>query len=167
MEAGADVVVLCDTNGGQLPLQLAETVGEVISRTGFRVGIHCQDDTACAVANSIAAVQAGGLGMVALGLTQIVAARASPRDFAAACSHLALPLCVAGLLGVFAVGYPGYFVFDSIWPGFYYAPVGHAKNLWLIGQGAFVAVYFLGTLLMFNAMRTALDEARRRVGAAS
>ncbi|MGI8307916.1 citramalate synthase [Saccharopolyspora hattusasensis] len=57
--AGADVVVLCDTNGGQLPLQLAETVGEVVSRTGFRVGIHCQDDTGCAVANSIAAVQAG------------------------------------------------------------------------------------------------------------
>jgi 2-isopropylmalate synthase len=58
-EAGADVVVLCDTNGGQLPLQLAETVGEVVARTGFRVGIHCQDDTACAVANSVAAVQAG------------------------------------------------------------------------------------------------------------
>ncbi|MEV5537725.1 citramalate synthase [Saccharopolyspora shandongensis] len=57
--AGADVVVLCDTNGGQLPLQLAETVREVVSRTGFRVGIHCQDDTGCAVANSVAAVQAG------------------------------------------------------------------------------------------------------------
>ncbi|MGH3760718.1 citramalate synthase [Actinophytocola sp.] len=59
MEAGADVAVLCDTNGGQLPLPLAETVGEVIARTGFRVGIHCQDDTGCAVANSVAAVQAG------------------------------------------------------------------------------------------------------------
>ncbi|HEY2725142.1 MAG TPA: citramalate synthase [Pseudonocardiaceae bacterium] len=57
--AGADVAVLCDTNGGQLPLQLAETVAEVVARTGFRVGIHCQDDTACAVANSVAAVQAG------------------------------------------------------------------------------------------------------------
>lgn len=57
--AGADVVVLCDTNGGQLPLQLAETVAEVVARTGFRVGIHCQDDTACAVANTVAAVQAG------------------------------------------------------------------------------------------------------------
>lgn len=57
--AGADVVVLCDTNGGQLPLQLAETVAEVVARTGFRVGIHCQDDTGCAVANSVAAVQAG------------------------------------------------------------------------------------------------------------
>ena len=59
MEAGADVAVLCDTNGGQLPLQLADTVGEVVARTGFRVGIHCQDDTGCAVANSVAAVQAG------------------------------------------------------------------------------------------------------------
>ncbi|MER7078454.1 2-isopropylmalate synthase [Saccharopolyspora kobensis] len=59
VQAGADVVVLCDTNGGQLPLQLAETVGEVAARTGFRLGIHCQDDTGCAVANSIAAVQAG------------------------------------------------------------------------------------------------------------
>jgi 2-isopropylmalate synthase len=59
MDAGADVAVLCDTNGGQLPLGLADTVGEVIARTGFRVGIHCQDDTGCAVANSLAAVQAG------------------------------------------------------------------------------------------------------------
>jgi 2-isopropylmalate synthase len=57
--AGADVVVLCDTNGGQLPLQLAETVAAVKESTGLRLGIHCQDDTSCAVANSIAAVQAG------------------------------------------------------------------------------------------------------------
>lgn len=56
---GADVVVLCDTNGGQLPLGIAETVREVAQRTGLRLGIHCQDDTACAVGNSIAAVQAG------------------------------------------------------------------------------------------------------------
>jgi 2-isopropylmalate synthase len=57
--AGADVVVLCDTNGGQLPGALSDTVGEVLRRGGFRIGIHCQDDTGCAVANTIAAVQAG------------------------------------------------------------------------------------------------------------
>ncbi|MGI8414752.1 MAG: citramalate synthase, partial [Nakamurella sp.] len=57
--AGADVVVLCDTNGGQLPGPLGTTVTEVLQRTGFRIGIHCQDDTGCAVANTIAAVQAG------------------------------------------------------------------------------------------------------------
>ncbi|HXV93943.1 MAG TPA: citramalate synthase [Pseudonocardia sp.] len=57
--AGADVVVLCDTNGGMLPLGIAEVVREVADRTGLRLGIHCQDDTGCAVANSVAAVQAG------------------------------------------------------------------------------------------------------------
>ncbi len=58
-DGGADVVVLCDTNGGQLPTRLAETVAEVLARTGLRLGIHCQDDTSCAVANTVAAVQAG------------------------------------------------------------------------------------------------------------
>ncbi len=57
--AGADVAVLCDTNGGMLPLGIAEVVTQVSDRTGFRLGIHCQDDTGCAVANSVAAVQAG------------------------------------------------------------------------------------------------------------
>ena len=57
-EAGADVLVLCDTNGGMLPYRLAEVVAEVVA-TGLRVGIHAHDDTACAVANSLAAVEAG------------------------------------------------------------------------------------------------------------
>lgn len=59
MSAGADVAVLCDTNGGMLPLGIAEIVVQVRERTGFRLGIHCQDDTGCAVANSVAAVQSG------------------------------------------------------------------------------------------------------------
>jgi hypothetical protein len=46
----------------------------------------------------------------------------------------ALPLCIVGLLGVFAVGYPGYFVFDAVWPSFYYSPVADGKNAWLLGQ---------------------------------
>lgn len=57
--AGAEVGVLCDTNGGMLPLGIARVVGEVQARGGPRLGIHCQDDTACAVANSLAAVEAG------------------------------------------------------------------------------------------------------------
>jgi 2-isopropylmalate synthase len=58
-EAGADVSVLCDTNGGMLPSGIAAIVADVRERTGARLGIHCQDDTACAVANTIAAVEAG------------------------------------------------------------------------------------------------------------
>ena len=57
-EAGASVVVLCDTNGGMLPGQVADVVGEVVASV-VRVGMHAHDDTACAVANSLAAIDAG------------------------------------------------------------------------------------------------------------
>jgi 2-isopropylmalate synthase len=59
MAAGADVVALCDTNGGMLPSELAEVVTEVLAASQARLGIHCHDDTACAVANTLAAVDAG------------------------------------------------------------------------------------------------------------
>ena len=58
-EAGADVGVLCDTNGGMLPSTVGRVVTDVRSRTGIRLGIHTQDDTGCAVANTFAAVEAG------------------------------------------------------------------------------------------------------------
>ncbi len=57
--AGADVGILCDTNGGMLPMGVQEIVTEVSGRTGIRLGIHTQDDTGCAVANTLAAVAAG------------------------------------------------------------------------------------------------------------
>ncbi|WP_265444779.1 citramalate synthase [Flexivirga meconopsidis] len=57
--AGAEVIALCDTNGGMLPPQVTDVVGEVIAGTQARLGIHCHNDTGCAVANSLAAVEAG------------------------------------------------------------------------------------------------------------
>ncbi|GAB3208080.1 citramalate synthase [Marinactinospora thermotolerans] len=57
--AGADVVVLCDTNGGMLPADITRVVTEVREATDARLGIHAQDDTGCAVANTLAAVDAG------------------------------------------------------------------------------------------------------------
>lgn len=58
-EAGADVVALCDTNGGMLPDELSEIVHDILQNTSTRLGIHCHNDTGCAVANSMAAVAAG------------------------------------------------------------------------------------------------------------
>lgn len=58
-EAGAEVVALCDTNGGMLPDWVSDVVLDVRESTGARVGIHCHNDTGCAVANSLAAVAAG------------------------------------------------------------------------------------------------------------
>ena len=58
-EAGASVGVLCDTNGGMLPSRIGAIVADVLARSGVRLGIHCQDDTGCAIANTIAAIEAG------------------------------------------------------------------------------------------------------------
>ena len=58
-EAGADVIALCDTNGGMLPDELSDVVAKVISNSSARIGIHCHNDTGCAIANSLAAVAAG------------------------------------------------------------------------------------------------------------
>ena len=72
IEAGAEAVVLCDTNGGMLPPFVTEVVTELRERLGGAyapgqdpggfptlLGIHCHDDTECAVANTLAAVAAG------------------------------------------------------------------------------------------------------------
>src|SRR5215470_17511108 len=61
LEAGAETVVPCDTNGGTLPDRLRATMDDVVAAVGGegRVGIHCHDDAGCGVANSLAGVAAG------------------------------------------------------------------------------------------------------------
>ncbi|MEW5786767.1 MAG: citramalate synthase [Pseudomonadota bacterium] len=58
-EAGADWLVLCETNGGKLPWQVEEITRSVEARFPGRLGVHCHNDSGCGVANSIAAVRGG------------------------------------------------------------------------------------------------------------
>jgi len=59
-EAGADTLALCDTNGGTLPDDIVRIVRDVLGTFGgLRVGVHCHNDSACAVANSLIAVGGG------------------------------------------------------------------------------------------------------------
>ena len=58
-EAGASCLVLCDTNGGSLPSEIAEMTTEAIGRCKIAVGIHAHNDSGLATANSIAAVTSG------------------------------------------------------------------------------------------------------------
>ena len=58
-DAGAEVIALCDTNGGMLPTWVSDVVHDVRESAQVRVGIHCHNDTGCAVANTLAAVDAG------------------------------------------------------------------------------------------------------------
>ncbi|MBA4386353.1 MAG: citramalate synthase [Verrucomicrobia bacterium] len=59
VRAGADALVLCDTNGGCLPNEVSAITREVVRRFKVPVGIHCHDDAGLAVANSLEAVRAG------------------------------------------------------------------------------------------------------------
>ena len=57
---GAKCLILCDTNGGTLPPELAAIVSEVVKEfSGLRIGIHPHNDSGVAVANALAAVEAG------------------------------------------------------------------------------------------------------------
>jgi 2-isopropylmalate synthase len=58
-EAGAERLVLCDTNGGMLPFDVAQVVADVKTQASVPLGIHVHNDAGCAVANSLVAVDAG------------------------------------------------------------------------------------------------------------
>ncbi len=60
-EAGAEAVVLCDTNGGAMPWEVVDVVREVRERVTAEVGVHFHDDGGCAVANSMLGLEAGAV----------------------------------------------------------------------------------------------------------
>jgi 2-isopropylmalate synthase len=61
VDGGADMMVLCDTNGGTLPHEIAQTMKEAMAHIRLPVGIHAHNDCGLALANSLAAVQAGAV----------------------------------------------------------------------------------------------------------
>jgi 2-isopropylmalate synthase len=58
-QAGAECVILCDTNGGSLPNWITEVVAAILPQLGCPIGIHTHNDSELAVANSLAAIEAG------------------------------------------------------------------------------------------------------------
>ena len=89
-EAGAEALVLCDTNGGRLPDDIGHAVAEVRARTSSQLGIHCHNDAGCAVANSLVAVQAGATQVQ--GCINGYGERAGNTDLSAAIPNLSLKL---------------------------------------------------------------------------
>jgi 2-isopropylmalate synthase len=94
-EAGAEALVLCDTNGGSLPDQVGEAVADVRDRTSAQLGIHCHNDTGCAVASSLVAVQAGVTQVQ--GCINGYGERAGNADLSAAIPNLSLKLRIRTL----------------------------------------------------------------------
>jgi 2-isopropylmalate synthase len=60
-EAGATLIVMCDTNGGSMPEEIAAMTREAISKLPVPAGIHCHNDCELAVANSLASLDAGAV----------------------------------------------------------------------------------------------------------
>ena len=60
-EAGADLLCLCDTNGGMIPAKIAEIIEVLKKETKTPLGIHCHNDSDTAVANSVSAVETGAV----------------------------------------------------------------------------------------------------------
>ncbi len=89
-DAGAEALVLCDTNGGSLPHEVEQIVGEVVRSFDCQIGVHFHNDAGCAVANSIAGVLAGATQVQ--GCVNGYGERAGNADLTAAIPNLALKL---------------------------------------------------------------------------
>jgi 2-isopropylmalate synthase len=93
--AGAEALVLCDTNGGSLPDQVGEAVADVRRASSAQLGIHCHNDAGCAVANSLVAVEAGVTQVQ--GCVNGYGERAGNADLSAAIPNLSLKLGIRTL----------------------------------------------------------------------
>lgn len=60
-DAGADIVVLCDTNGGSMPDHVRKVTAAAVDHLGAPVGIHTHNDSGLGVANALAAIEAGAV----------------------------------------------------------------------------------------------------------
>ncbi len=91
-DAGAETLVLCDTNGGTLPFEAERVVGEVRDRMSIAIGGHFHNDSGCAVANSLAAVRQGATHIQ--GCVNGYGERTGNADLSAALPNLSLKMGV-------------------------------------------------------------------------
>jgi 2-isopropylmalate synthase len=91
-EAGAEALVLCDTNGGTLPHDVERIVAGVVADFECQVGVHFHNDSGCAVANSIAGVRAGATHLQ--GCVNGYGERTGNADLSAAIPNLSIKLNV-------------------------------------------------------------------------
>jgi len=89
-DAGAEVVILCDTNGGSLPTRIHEGVKRACGILRVPVGIHCHNDSDVAVANSLAAVEAGATQVQ--GTINGIGERCGNADLVSVIANLALKM---------------------------------------------------------------------------
>jgi len=129
-EGGADLIALCDTNGGRLPSQIQAAIRRVQEVIKLPLGIHCHNDSELAVANSLAAVECG-----------IVQVQGTMNGYGERCGNANLCSIIPNLeakMGHTTVGSEGLKLLTST-SRFVsqIANLPHRKNLAFVGESAF------------------------------
>jgi 2-isopropylmalate synthase len=130
-EAGAHLVVLCDTNGGSMPEEIAELTKAAQAALDVPVGIHCHNDCDMAVANSLAGITAGAVQVQ--GTINGVGERCGNADLVSVCANLAVKKRGYELLnpeGVQRLTELSRYVYDL-------ANMNYRSNQPFVGQSAF------------------------------
>ncbi|MDA8399715.1 MAG: citramalate synthase [Actinomycetota bacterium] len=92
---GAEILVLCDTNGGSLPDDVSQVVSRVVAERSAGIGVHFHNDGGCAVANSLAAVRQGAVQVQ--GCVNGYGERAGNADLCAVIANLGLKMDVSSI----------------------------------------------------------------------
>ena len=108
---------------------------------------------ACPWSLSTAVVLISAGGMIAIGGAYATLGRGAPQDVTTSRGRVACAICCWSLIGIFVVGYAGYFVFDRVWPGFYYLPIKEGKDAWLLAQLASRVASMVGVMLASAGMK--------------
>ena len=103
-------------------------------------------------------LKTGSLGMVAIGLCYLAAARQGASPAISKHERLAVPLCAYGLIAELVSASAGYVLCDMFWPNFYFQPVQAGKNIWLVLQGLSIAIFVVGVFYAVAGVRRASKQ---------
>jgi hypothetical protein len=103
-------------------------------------------------------LKTGGLGMTAIGLCYLAAARQGAASTVSSHERIAFTLCSYGLIAELVTAAVGYVVCNYFWPNFYFEPVQAGKNVWLAVQGLSIAVYVVGLCYAVAGVRRAAGQ---------
>jgi hypothetical protein len=101
-----------------------------------------------------------GLGMTAIGLSYLAAARQGASPTPSGHERIAPTLCAYGLIAELVTAGVGYVACNYFWPNFYFEPVQAGKNLWLVLQGLSILVFVVGLFYAVAGVRRASSALR-------
>ena len=105
-------------------------------------------------------LKAGGVGMIAIGLCYVAAARQGASPVISRRERIAPMLCAGGLIAGLVAAAAGFVIRNIFWPNFYFQPVPTGKNVWLAVQGLSIAIYVVGVCYAFAGIRRVSRQLR-------